>query len=67
MRRRVLGGVLAGAGVVVARALAPTLHARLTARCERMFEQMPETFPPKRMLQGIEELRSISGPGSASG
>jgi hypothetical protein len=60
MRRRVLGGVLAGVGVVVARALAPKLHARLTAGCERMFEQMPETFPPKRMLRGIEEIRASS-------
>ena len=60
MRRRVLGGVLAGVGVVVARALAPKLHARLAAGCERMFEQLPETFPPKRMLRGIEELQADS-------
>ena len=28
------------------------------AGCERMFEQMPDDFPPKRMLRGIEETRS---------
>ena len=27
------------------------------ARCEAMFEQMPDDFPPKRMMRGIEEMR----------
>ena len=60
MRRRAIGVALAGVGVLVARALAPKLHARLVAGCERMFEQMPDTFPPKRMLRGIEEIRATS-------
>lgn len=58
MRRIAIGAALAGVGVVVARALAPKLHARLLAACERMFEQVPDTFPPKRMMQGIDELRA---------
>jgi hypothetical protein len=49
--------VLVGAGVLTARALAPKLHTRLLAACERMFEEMPDSFPPKRMLHGIEEIR----------
>ena len=60
MRRRAIGVALAGVGVLVARALAPKLHARLMAGCERMFEQMPDTFPPKRMMRGIEEIRATS-------
>src|SRR5215211_6844597 len=60
MRRRAIGAALTGVGVLVARALAPKLHARLMAGCERMFEQMPGTFPPKRMMRGIEELRATS-------
>ena len=60
MRRRAIGVALAGVGVLAARALAPRLHARLMAGCERMFEQMPSGFPPKRMLQGIEEIRANS-------
>ena len=60
MRRRAIGVALAGGGVLVARALAPKLHARLVAGCERMFEQMPDTFPPKRMMHGIEEIRATS-------
>ena len=60
MRRGAIGVALTGAGVLVARALAPKLHARLMAGCERMFEQMPDTFPPKRMMRGIEEIRATS-------
>lgn len=58
MRRMVIGAALAGAAVLTARALGPKLHERLMARCERMFEQMPDDFPPKRMLRGIEEIRA---------
>jgi hypothetical protein len=52
--------VVIGAGVLVARALAPKLHARLLGGCERIFEQMPDSFPPKRMMRGIEEIRATS-------
>ena len=60
MRRIVIGGALAGVGVLIARALGPKLklHERLMARCEGMFEQMPDDFPPKRMMRGIEEIRA---------
>ena len=60
MRRRSVGLALAAVAMLVARASAPRLHARLMAGCERMFEQMPETFPPKRMMRGIEEIRANS-------
>jgi hypothetical protein len=52
--------VLIGVGVLAARALAPKLHARLLVACEHMFEEMPDSFPPKRMLHGIEEIRANS-------
>ena len=58
MRRIAIGAALAGIGVLTARAFAPKLHARLMAECERMFEQMPDSFPPKRMMRGIEEIRA---------
>ena len=60
MRRRVIAVLLAGGAVLGARALAPKLHARLLAGCERMFEQMPERFPPMRVMRGIEEIRANS-------
>ena len=58
MRRMAIGAALAGVGVLVARALAPKLHERMIARCEAMFEELPDSFPPKRMLRGIEEIRA---------
>jgi hypothetical protein len=60
MKRIGTAAALAGVGVLVARAIVPKLklHERLMARCERMFQQMPEDFPPKRMMRGIEEIRA---------
>ena len=43
------------------RARVPKLHERLVARCESMFERMPDTFPPKKMMRGIEEIRVKTG------
>lgn len=60
MRRIATGAALAGVGVLMMRALVPKLHARLMAGCERMFEQMPDTFPPKRMMRDIEDIRASS-------
>jgi hypothetical protein len=56
--RRITIAALAGAGVLVIRALAPKLHDRMIAGCERMFERMPDEFPPKRMMRGIDEIRA---------
>lgn len=57
MRRILIVGALAGVGFLIVRAIAPKLRDRLMARCEAMFEQMPDDFPPKRMMRGIEEMR----------
>lgn len=59
MRRISIGAAVTGVVVVVAaRALAPKLHARMLATCQGMFERMPEDFPPKRIMGGIEETRA---------
>ena len=58
MRRIVIGTALVGGVVIAARLLAPKLHARMLAACKGLFEQMPEDFPPKRMMGGIEEIRA---------
>ena len=58
-KRRILFMVpMAIAGGMAARSLGPKLRERCMAGCERMFEQMPDDFPPKRMLRGIEESRA---------
>ena len=57
MRRIVIVGAIVGVGVLLVRARVPKLHERLVARCESMFERMPDTFPPKKMMRGIEDIR----------
>ena len=58
MKRLAIGAGLIGGVVVLVRALTPKLHARMLAACQGMFEQMPDDFPPKRMMAGIEEIRT---------
>ena len=58
MRRIAISAAVIGGVVVAARVLAPKLHARMLAACKAMFEHMPEDFPPKRMMGGIEEIRA---------
>ena len=58
MRRIVILGALVGAGALVLRAVGVQLHERLAARCEAMFERMPDTFPPKKMMLGIEDIQA---------
>ncbi len=57
MRRIVIGAVLTGAGVLILRGLRPKLRERFRAAFGRMFEQMPDDSPPKRMMQSVEQIR----------
>lgn len=56
MRRTAMVGALVGVGVLVVWTRRAKLHERLMAQCEAMFERMPDGFPPKKMLRGIEEI-----------
>ena len=58
MRRILTVGAFAAVGFLVLRTRQPKLHERLMARCGRMFERMPDDFPPKRMMRGIEDTRA---------
>jgi hypothetical protein len=57
MRRIVIGAALIGAGVLILRGLRPKLSERFRAAFGRMFEEMADDFPPKRMMQSVEEIR----------
>ena len=52
----IIAGVLVMA-VAALRRFGPALRDLAMRKCEQMFEQMPEDFPPKRMMRGIEETR----------
>ena len=60
MKRIATAAALTGVGVLLARAivLKLKLHERLMVKCERMFQEMPEDLPPKRIMRGIEEIRA---------
>ena len=58
MRRVAIALAFVGGVAIIARALMPKLHARMMAACKGMFEQMPEDFPPKKMMGGVEEIRA---------
>jgi hypothetical protein len=47
-----------GAGVLAVRWRGHELQERLVAHCEAMFERMPDTFPPKKMMRGIEDIQA---------
>lgn len=57
MRRMAIVGAFVGVGILIVRARGPRLHGSLMARCEGMFQRMPDTFPPKRAMRSIEETR----------
>jgi hypothetical protein len=56
MRRIAIVSALVGVGILIVRPRMPKLHERLMARCEGMLDRMPETFPPKKMMRGIDEI-----------
>ena len=42
--------------LAVVRRFGPALRDRAMAKCQEMFDRMPEDFPPKRSLQKLEEI-----------
>ena len=62
MRRILIVGAVAGVGFLILRVIAPKLklHERLMARCEAMFERMPDQCPPKRMMRGIDQTQATT-------
>ena len=57
MRRFVIGVVLAAAAVLAARKMGPAMRARCGEACERMLANMPESFPPNRMMADLAAIK----------
>lgn len=57
MRKIIIGAAAVVAVFAVLRRFGPALGKRAMRKCEEMFDRMPEEFPPKRMMRGIEEMR----------
>ncbi|HZJ28112.1 MAG TPA: hypothetical protein VFF40_14055 [Acidimicrobiia bacterium] len=56
--KKLLGLLAIIGAVVAARRFAPQLRARGLEACERMFDGMPDAFPPKRMMANLEAIRA---------
>ncbi len=52
-----MSAALIGVAVYAVRRMGPALGERAMRECETMFKSMPEDFPPKRMMRGIDEIR----------
>jgi len=53
--------VLAAAAILAVRKMVqldgPAVRARCSEMCERMLNQMPESFPPNRMMADLDDLK----------
>ena len=62
MRRFIIALVVAAAMVLIVRLMAvkmaPVMRARCAETCERMLANMPESFPPNRMMADLEVLKA---------
>lgn len=57
MRRVVIGVVLLATAGLAVRKMAPTVRSRCAEACERMLSNMPESFPPNRMMADLQALK----------
>ena len=57
MKKLLASAVLVAGCVYAVRRFGPSLSEFAMRHCEQMFEQMPDDFPPRRMMRGIDEIR----------
>ena len=61
MRRFIIFVVLAAGMFLAMRKLAeragPAMHERCSGMCDRMLANMPESFPPNRMMADLDSLK----------
>jgi hypothetical protein len=57
VKKLFVSAAFAGGAVYAVRRFGPSLGQFAMRHCEQMFEQMPDDFPPKRMMRGIDEIR----------
>lgn len=61
MKRLVIGAVLAAGMVMAVKMVAggagPTVGERCSEVCDRFLDNMPDSFPPNRMMADLEEIK----------
>ncbi|HEX6263036.1 MAG TPA: hypothetical protein VF097_09340 [Actinomycetota bacterium] len=58
MKKFLIGAAMLLTVVAALRRFGPALGRLAMRKCEEMLARMPEDFPPKRMMHGIEEIRA---------
>lgn len=57
MRKVLVAAALAAGVLTLVRGFGPRLGERAMRKCEEMLDRMPDDFPPKRMMRGIDDIR----------
>ncbi len=61
MKRLAIVTLIAAGVFVMVRKMAgmsdPEMRARCSDMCDRMLDQMPDSFPPKRMMADLESVK----------
>lgn len=57
MRSLLIGAAVVAVATYTVRRMGSSLGERAMRECETMFASMPDEFPPKRMMRGIDEIR----------
>ena len=57
MKKLIIGTAVVVAAGAAVRRFGPALGTRAMDKCHDLFDRMPQDFPPKRMMRGIEETR----------
>ncbi len=61
MKRLAILAVVAAAFIFAVRKVValdgPAVRARCSEMCDRMLDQMPESFPPNRMMADLDDLK----------
>jgi hypothetical protein len=57
MRKLIAAAAVLVTAFAMLQRFGPRLKERAMRKCEEMFDHMPDAFPPKRMMRGIDEVR----------
>ncbi len=57
MKKLMVGAIVLASVLALLRFFGPVLGRRVMTDCENMFRQLPDDFPPKRMMHSLEEIR----------
>ena len=55
--KKLLAILAIGGAAVLMRRHGPRMREQFVEHCEHMFDEMPDAFPPKRMMSSLDAIR----------